>query len=128
MKLAAVAVAFAVVGGCGSGAAAVMPVCTGFSLQEFNESGSCVGPPVTPDVLQVCTDANQAQGHGVFAVCLIGPDGGIYRSWISSTAWIEGTGWTHSAYAGVASTLAAADEPRCANVLPLDRFSTPACP
>lgn len=112
----------------------VKAVCAPLSAQEFNEPPLCLGPPVMPDGAEVCTaglgfhgDAGTDAGTTV-PVCIVGPDARIYRAFVSPGTWVGGTGWTHAKYDGNASTLAAADEARCAKVLPADPGSLPACP
>lgn len=112
----AFAMAAAAVAACGRSGG---PVCEQFSAQEFNETGSCLGPPVDLPGLSICHDSSAAQSHGMTPVCIVGDGGRIFRGWLSSTQWLEGASWAHSATVNDPSTLAPADEGRCAAVLPL---------
>jgi hypothetical protein len=122
---AAVALWFVVVGaGCGSGAA---KVCVDLTVEPINETATppCHGPPVPATGLRLCHDPGQAQGHGLFAVCVADAGGAIYAGFGTSTTWIEGTGWTHSDPGGAPGTLSADAQARCARY---DLVGLPACP
>jgi hypothetical protein len=116
--------AFALVFGGASCGRSGGAVCEQFQAQEVDEPGACLGPPVALAGLSVCHDSSAAQGHSMNPVCLVG-DGRLFRGWLSSTQWLEGASWGHSEVNGDPSTLAPADEARCAKGLPLD---VPACP
>jgi hypothetical protein len=113
--------------GCGrSPATTTNDECMSFSGQELNATtGSCLGAPVSVDGLSVCHDPGEAQGHGVAPICAVSAAGRLFKGQISSTQWLEGTGWTLSSAWGLASTLSADDEKRCR--VALDP-ATPACP
>jgi hypothetical protein len=121
----ALAVGAAVVG-CGS-PSVIKATCTDVSPQELNESASCLGPPVMDTGLQACTVGASPTGNEV-PVCLISPEGRIFRGLVKPSATVRGAGWTHSASGSSASTLAAPDVARCAKVLPGDAGAVPACP
>jgi hypothetical protein len=110
---------------CGRSGATTSSKCEPFQVQELNATTrDCLGPPIVPDGLHVCHDPNIAQAKGVRFVCVVDADGRVYRGSVSGTEWLEGSTWTHSELADDASTLAPADEARCAPVL---ATTTPAC-
>ena len=100
--------------GCGRTGATASFKCMPFQGQPLGETaGDCLGPPVTTVDLDVCHDPMEAQGHGIAFLCVVSPDGLLFKGGISSTEWLEGVGWTWSAAWGNPSTLSAADEARC---------------
>lgn len=101
----------------------IKATCIPLSPQELNEAESCLGPPVLDSGLQAC-----GAGSSDVPVCLIGPDGRIYRAFVGVSAGIRGGGWTHSSYGTVPSTLVPADLNRCAKLMPDDGGTLPACP
>lgn len=101
----------------------IKATCVPLTPRELNETESCLGPPVTDTGLQTC-----GVGSSDVPVCLIGPDGRIYRAFVGFSAAIRGEGWTHSGYGTVASTLSSADFNRCGKLLPGDGGTLPTCP
>jgi hypothetical protein len=113
--LAGTVVIAALATGCGRSGAVTSFKCTSFQAQPLVETaGDCLGPPVATVGLNVCHDPSEAQGHGIMFLCVVSPDGRLYKGALSSTEWLEGVGWTRSAAWGDPSTLSQADEARCA--------------
>ena len=104
----------ALAAGCGRTGATASFKCMAFQGQMLTETaGDCLGKPVTTVGLNVCHDPMEAQGHGIAFLCVVSPDGLLFKGGISSTEWLEGVGWTWSAAWGDPSTLSAADEALC---------------
>jgi hypothetical protein len=111
---------------CGRSGATTSFECAPFSGQELNATtGDCLGPPVAVDGLDVCHDPTETQGHGLAPLCAVSPAGRLFKGQVSSTQWLEGTGWKVSSAWGQPSTLSPADQSRCAVAL---AATTPACP
>jgi len=83
-------------------------------VQEVDENKICLGPLTSQPGLRVCLNPDEPQGKGLFPVCLVDENGGLFAGLVSSTQWIEGAGWTHSETPRSRSTLSADGEIRCA--------------
>lgn len=96
-----------------------------FGVQPINETAAtpCLGPPV-PTPLARCEDPGKPQGHGITAICLSDATGAIYRASLTTTEWIEGTGWTWGGRSGDPGTLSSDAQARCAKY---DLAGLPAC-
>jgi hypothetical protein len=108
--------------GCGTG-----NECRDLQVQPVDEARMCLGPPTSAAGIRACLDPEQPRGMGLFPVCLADPGGRLYRAWVSSSEWIEGTGWSHSDIPHASTTLSADTQRRCSETPPSQPSAPPSC-
>src|SRR5450432_2622035 len=84
--------------------------CTDMGVFAVDEARMCLGPPMSAAGLRMCLNPDVIQGKGIVTVCLVDGSGGLFLGTIGSTDWLEGEGWTHSAFWSTRSTLTADSE------------------
>lgn len=86
--------------------------CAGLSGYAYDDASACFEDEAPlPD--SVCARAGEPPSSGVYATCLVAPDGAMFHLLLRGDKRIVGSGWTHSGYGTVASTLSDADTSRC---------------
>lgn len=88
---------------------------------------SCCVKPIFSNGPCMVQEPNPAESAS--QVCLVGPDGTLYLTFMGGSVAITGAGWTHSGYGGsparFPSTLSSSDRERCGCVLALSGTDTP---
>jgi len=110
-------------GSSGSASDQPTPSCKGLSGYAYEEDLSCFyGLSDISNTLCIRDTLPETPSSGLYPVCLVSPGGGLYAAQVGGSKVVEGSGWSHSAYGLVASTLSEAHEARCTKAMASSPF------
>ena len=110
-------------GSSGSEAAQPSPSCGGLSGYAYEEDPGCFhGLSEIPSAICLRETLPETPSSGLYPVCLVSPGGDLYAAQVGGSKAVDGSGWSHSAYGLVASTLSEAHEARCTKAMASSPF------